>query len=65
MTKLADYKYSGFYVAKDLEGAVRLYEKAAKGGDPQAMINLSLVLEKNLIKPTKGSSPDYIKHLQK
>jgi TPR repeat protein len=44
ITKLADYKYSGFHVAKDLEGAVRLYEKAAKEGDAQAMINLSLVL---------------------
>lgn len=44
ITKLGDYKYSGFYVKKDLEGAINLYERAAKGGDPQAMINLSLIL---------------------
>ncbi len=65
ITKLGDYKYSGFYTKKDLPTAVNLYEKAAKAGDPQAMINLTLILEKGLIKPTTGSSPDYIKHLQK
>jgi TPR repeat protein len=44
ITRLGDYKYSGISTKKDLPTAVKLYEKAAKDGDPQAMINLALVL---------------------
>lgn len=49
LTRLGDYYYSGYFVAKNLENAKLLYEKAGEKGDSQALLNLAIMQEKGLL----------------
>ena len=49
LTRLGDYYYSGYYVAKNAESAQVLYEKAGEKGDSQALLNLAIMHDKGIM----------------